>query len=740
MRILRIFSIAVLILGFSMLLHGQPAGKPAPSGTAKEPANSAGKPVAKSPLPASYKDLKYPSLNKIQVPEPVRFQLSNGMVVFLVEDHEIPMISISALIRTGSRWEPAGKSPLASITGTVMRTGGTATRNGDKLDEELDRLGASVETGISDDSGRAYVSVLKGDLDKGLAILSDIMQNPAFPQDKIDLAKIQVRESIARRNDDPAGIPSREFSRLLYGPNSAYARQPEYESLDSITREDLISFHRQFFQPENVILGAYGDFKTEEMKAKIEQIFTSWKRGGKPQPPVPAVDEAFAKKQAGLYFIPREEVNQSWVVMGHLGGRRNDPDFYALDIANYILGGSMSSRLFSNVRTKGALAYAVGSAWGAGWDRIGTFRASGNTKGETTAKFVNAVKDQINTIASGGVTAEELAKAKDSILKGFAFEFDSTGKIIQRLMSFEYYGYPKDYLQKYQENIEKVSQSDVARVAKQYFKPDQFIVVVLGNEKRFEQPLSSIAPFKTLDVAIPQPKSKQAPPSMATPESIARGKQILSSMKQAMGGSAVDKIMDQKSTAALSVKTPQGNMELKMETTFKVPNKVLSVITLPMGQMTSGFDGNIVWMATPQGTQVMPDSQKAERLTELNRNMLMILRNFNSEAYTIQGLEKSEVEGKPVNVVALTDSTSKKTFTLFIDVQTGLPLKKAYNGTLMGGPPADIEELLSDYRDVDGIKMAFKTTILSGGEKKAEVSLSEVKFNTGANDSLFAKP
>jgi outer membrane lipoprotein-sorting protein len=426
--------------------------------------------------------------------------------------------------------------------------------------------------------------------------------------------------------------------------------------------------------------------------------------------------------------------------MGHLGGKRNDPDYYALDIANYILGGSMSSRLFSNVRTKEGLAYSVGSGWGAGWDRLGTFRATGNTKGETTLKFVEAVKKQINSIAMEGITADELSKAKDSILKGFAFEFDATGKIIQRLMSFEYFGYPKDYLQKYQENIGKVTREDVARVAKQYFKPDQFILVVLGNEKRFEQPLSSLGVFKTLDISIPPPKSKQAPLAAATEESTSLGKQILAAAKQAMGGTAIDRVADQKSSASLSVQTPQGAMDLKMETTFKLPNKVLSVMTLPMGQMTSGFDGNSVWMKTPQGTQVMPESQKAERLAELNRNTLMILRNFNSGAYKVQAMEKAEVDGKPVNVVALTDNTSQKATTLYIDLQSGLLHKKAYNGILMGGPPADIEELFADYREVDGIKMAFKTTIFSGGQKRAEISLSEVKFNTGADDSLFAKP
>jgi len=230
-------------------------------------------------IPKSYKELKFPPLNKIEVPEPVRFQLPNGLVVYLVEDHELPLIRAAALIRTGSRWEPAAKAGLASIAGTVMRTGGSERFPGDQLDEELDRLGASVETSIGEDSGRARVSVLKEDIDRGLTILADILRHPAFPQDKIELAKIQERDRIARRNDNPNAIAFREFRRIIYGPDSPYARQPEYDTINGITREDLLAFHREFFQPENVILAAWGDFSAAEMRAKIEKVFAGPGRG-----------------------------------------------------------------------------------------------------------------------------------------------------------------------------------------------------------------------------------------------------------------------------------------------------------------------------------------------------------------------------------------------------------------------------------------------------------------------------
>src|SRR5450432_642118 len=251
---------------------------------------------------ATYKEIKYPSPGPVRVPEPVRFQLPNGMKVLLVEDHELPTISMTAMIRAGGRWQPAAKVGLAAITGTVMRTGGSATRNGDRLDRELDRTGATVEIGVSDDSATAGIFCLKEDIDKTLPILADLLQHPAFPEDKIELSKIEQFDAIARRNDDPQSIAFREYNRVIYGKDSPYARLMENATVQAITREDLVAFHKQYFQPESVILGAWGDFSASAMRAKIEQAFAGWARGGRQWPAAPPVDVA-TKARSGVYFI-----------------------------------------------------------------------------------------------------------------------------------------------------------------------------------------------------------------------------------------------------------------------------------------------------------------------------------------------------------------------------------------------------------------------------------------------------
>ena len=683
----------------------------------------------------SYKALKYPALNQIKVPEPTRFELGNGMVVYLVEDHELPTITVSARVRTGDRWEPVEKAGLASITGTVMRTGGTATRKGDQLDEELDRLGASVETGIGEDSGNASVSVLKEDIDTGLSILADVLQHPAFPQDKIDLAKIQVREGIARRNDDPGSIASREFERVLLGKNSAYGHIPEYATIDSITRADLIAFHKKFFQPENIILGAWGDFKAEEMRAKIEKALGGWARGGQAKPPVPELEPG-ARKRAGVYAINKDDVNQLTVYMGFIGGKRNDPDYYALTVMNVVLGGGFSSRLVNHVRSDQGLAYSVGSSWSAGWDRPGTFMAEGGTKSETTVKIVHSIRNEIQKM-SEEVTDDELARAKDAILKGFAFEFDSTGKIVRRLMTYDYFGYPGDYLQQYQANIRKVTKADVLRVAKQYLKTDELAILVLGKEKDFDQPLATLGKVTPIDITIPKAKQEALP--AATPESIAKGKALLAATREATGGAAVLKVKDYTVVGSFTLSTPQGEISLKMEDTQNLSGKMLNKLVTPMGEMVQGYDGKVAWMKMGQNVREMPASQKGEVDGSLFRDTFSLLQNFENSALTVQALEAAEVDGKAVEGIAVSDPARKLMVKLYVDAKTKLLVKKVYTGVLMG-PPAETEEICSDYREVEGMKVPFKVVFNQGGKKRAEQTTTELKINPGVAEEAYTKP
>jgi len=452
---------------------------------------------------ADYRSLKYAKLGDIEVPEVEQVTLSNGMRLFLLEDHELPLINLSVRIRTGSIYEPAEKIGLASITGEVMRTGGTASMTGDEMDEELEAIAAAVETGIGLNSGSASMSVLKRDLDKGLSILADVLMNPAFREDKIQLAKMQVGSSIARRNDQVGAIAGREFDKLIYGPMSVYARHEEYATIGSITRDDLVAFHKKYFGPNNAMLAVWGDFDTKQMIVKIERAFRKWEKADLDLPKVPEVKYKFRKT---VNVIRKDDVNQSNVYLGHIGGLRSDPDYFALIVMNRILGGGFTSRLFKNVRSREGLAYSVFGAYSANYDFPGEFYVGCQTKSESTVHAIRAMLREVEKMRESEVTDEELALAKDSFLNSFVFNFDTKGEVVNRLMTYEYYGYPADFLLQIKENVEKVSKADVLRVAKKHLQPDKVQILAVGRPQDFGEPMSSLGPVNEIDITIPAPQ------------------------------------------------------------------------------------------------------------------------------------------------------------------------------------------------------------------------------------------
>ena len=453
-----------------------------------------------------YKDLVYPQLRDLRVPQIKQVTLSSGMKLFLLEDHELPLIHLSGRIRVGSIYEPADKVGLASIAGDVMRTGGTSNRSGDEIDEELENIAASVETGIGQDSGFVSMSVLKEDLDTGLSVLADILMNPAFPEDKIELAKIEQRSAISRRNDSVRSITSREFKKLIHGSQSVYARHSEYETIESITRSDLVGFHGKFFHPNNTMLAVWGDFSTPRMIDEIEEAFRGWEPQELQFPEVSTVDYQFRET---VNLIPKDDVNQTSIYMGHIGGLMSDPDYFPLILMNRVLGIGFTSRLFREVRSRQGLAYSVFGAFSADFHHPGLFYVGCQTKSETTVRAIRAMIEQVREMTQAEVTDEELKMARESYLNSFVFKFDSKGEIVNRLMTYAYHDYPLEFLQTTKEQIKKVTKADILRVARKYLKPDQLQILAVGRAQDFDQSLSVLGVVREIDVSIPAPASRR---------------------------------------------------------------------------------------------------------------------------------------------------------------------------------------------------------------------------------------
>jgi zinc protease len=455
--------------------------------------------------PKHYTDLKFSLPPEVKVPDYTNFKLKNGMAVYLMEDHELPLVSGTALVKTGDRFEPASKVGLGELTGTVMRSGGTQKRTSDQLNQLLEQRAASIETSIGTTMGSASFNTLTEDLSEVLDLFAEVIQQPAFAEDKLAIAAVQAQGGIARRNDDPSGIVDREFDKLIYGAESPYARITEFSTLANITRKDLVDFYARSFRPDQMLLGIVGDFEPKQMRSLIESKFGAWNLAGQPMPTqLPSVAQA---KQNGIFFVNQPQLNQSYIQIGHLGGSLNSPDYPALSVMEDVLSG-FGRRLFNEVRSRQGLAYSVFASWSAQFDHPGVFVAQGETRSDATVPFIQAVRKEIERIRKEPISAEELAFAKDTVLNSFIFNFQDPAQTLSRLLRYEYYGYPKDFIFQYRKGVEATTVADVQRVAQKYLQPEKLVTMVVGNEKEIQPPLSKLGqPVSAIDVTIPQPSS-----------------------------------------------------------------------------------------------------------------------------------------------------------------------------------------------------------------------------------------
>ena len=681
-----------------------------------------------------YRELEFPPLNDIETPTPTRVVLDNGIILYLVEDSRLPMINLSARIGVGAVNEPADLIGLAGITGSVMRTGGSTSMSGDEIDETLEGIGASVETNIGPVSGSAFMSVLKDNVDTVLPILADVLMNPAFPDDKIELAKVTSRSVIARRNDDPTDMGFREFRKLIYGAESVYARHSEYATIDAITRDDLVAFHQAWYHPDNTMFGVWGDFDTDEMVKKISDVFGGWKKAGFERPELPGVDYTF---DSSVNYIEKDDINQSTVVLGHIGGLMDNPDYFALRVMNDILSGGFSGRLFRNVRSEQGLAYAVFGIYSANYTYPGIFYVACMTKSETTVQAARSLLHEVERMKTDEITEEELNLAKDSFLNSFVFNFDTRREIINRQMTYEYYGYPQDFLEKTKTEVEKVTVEDVQRVARKYLQPDKVRLVVVGNGQDFDEPLSVFGEVNEIDVTIAVP-ALEAPE--ATEDDVARGRALLERSAEALGG--LDEIASVKTfreTAEVTVVRPMGEMNITIESLVSLPDQWKTVMQTPMGNIDFVLSGDQGWIVDPMGnTQPLPTQQRDSIIEDQWRNPLLLYQRLDAEGLVVQHLGQEEIEGTVVEALLITPP-GLNPYRLYLDADTMFPVKWAGQTVSQQGP-VEAERMLSDYREVSGIMVPFKRTGTENGNPGDTTVTQTVEINVELPADAFTAP
>lgn len=682
----------------------------------------------------SPKDIRTPPLRKLQMPQPKRVKLANGMVILLMEDHELPLIRGTANIRGGERTVPGNKAGLVEILAGSWRTGGTQSKTGDELDDMLEARAARVETGGDDDSLTAGIDVLKGDFDTVFPIFLDVLRNPAFRQDKIDLAKTRLNTVISRRNDEPQGILQRELTRLGFGPDSPYAREPEYATVAAVTHDDLVAFHKKFVVPNNVVFGIAGDFDTAAMEKKLRAALGSWPRGAQAPPPPAAVTPA----KPGVYFVAKSDVTQANIGLAHpVNILRSSPDYFPVLVMNNILSGGFSGRLMNHLRSQRGLTYGVGGGIGAEWDSPGLFQMRMSTKSGTTLESIEALRNEAASLISQPFTAEELRLAKEAILNKFIFSMDSRARVLNQAAILEFYGYPADYFQKYTANVEKVTAEDVARVAKKYVNPNQLVILVVGNEKDFEKPLSTLGSVTPVDITIPEPGAKPAAAAAAPATTSAEAMALVKKVQEFVGGKAkIDAVTAVHSVSTANRKTPQGPMDIEVESLFVYPDRQRAVMKSLMGEMTVVVTPDNSFMMMPgMGTREMPPSQRDAARREWRQELLTVLKNPEKYTFNVIGTEKiGSVDTKTVEV-----GTGDDTMKWFVDPATGKILRRITHGR---GPMAQGDQVtdFTSWGTFGGLTIPTGLSTTVNGEQVATGQVKTIEINPTIDPKIWEKP
>lgn len=423
-------------------------------------------------------ELTYPAL-KYEPPSPAAFRVvyAGGLRAYVQEDKSLPLFNISAIVNCGDLYVPKDKTGLGTVLGDQLIKGGTAGKEGPAIEERIDFLGGSLNFMVGERTSTLTLSVLAKDLDEGLATFFDVLRNPAFREEPLKLAKARFVEQLRQANDQPSGVLNREYERLLYGDN-AVTWQPTKATYESVTAVDLKAFHAKYFTPKNVILAVSGDFSKAALKAKIDKLAAGWKGGA---PAFPALPKSFPSPEPGVYFI-QKAINQGYISLGHLGLEDTNPDYFAVQVMNFILGGgSFTSRITTKVRSDEGLSYNQGSRFTYRWGLPGTFAGYVQTKSSTVGYAISLIKAEFDRIRTQPVSDAEMETAVNYYLESFADSFQSAQVTMANFANLEMTGKPMDYYKTYRAKIQAVTKARVQEVANKYIHPDKLAIMIVGD-------------------------------------------------------------------------------------------------------------------------------------------------------------------------------------------------------------------------------------------------------------------
>ena len=727
--------------------------------TAQAAAQARDWPPEQPPRPLAAHEVTFP-------PYEIR-TLGNGMRVVAVLHHEQPAVSIRLLVGVGSAQDPKGKGGVANLMASLLDQG-TATRSAQQIADQIDFIGGDVGTGAATDLSFVNAIVMKDSFQTGMDLIADIARNPAFAPEEIARQKDQILSSLRVNADDPGYIADVVFDRLVYGfhPYGLPGTGTE-DSLTSLTREDLQAFHRQYFVPNNMILGIVGDVTSEEAFAAAERAFGGWARAT--LPPVTSIDPPAPARR--IVIVDKPDAVQTSIRVGQLAIPRKHPDYLTWDVAVKILGGEGANRLHQVLRSQYGLTYGAEANAEARKD-AGDFVAETDTRTDTTGQALRLMVDEFSRLVRERVGQRELADAQAYLAGSFPLTIETPDQIATQVLNVLFYDLPVSEIGTFRERVLAVTAEDIQRVARQYVRPDRLSIVLVGNARAFASQLIELGfgayeviPVDQLDLMAPNFKrDRRAPPTLrrgsippAGPQPVAFSlssafqsvpnqqnapnvpTDLIQRIVAAKGGlEALKSIRTVVVDADMMVSTLRGPTIIPTKTYVVYPDKFRVDATFGGQQTIQAYNSGTAWVRDPAGVAAAPPAMRNDFAATVRRDTFPLLIAAAEGRLTVRP-QPEEGSGGAVLKVLEVSGPGLDPLRLYIDRDYRI-VRQTYTTPGPDGRPTRAEELFSDYRKVNGIDVPFKASVLRDGQKILDRTIKSVTFNTAVDVMLFQQP
>jgi zinc protease len=691
------------------------------------------------------------NVEPIQLPPIKTVTLENGLKVIVIEQPSLPIVQFSLRVRAGAIHEPTDRTGLATFTAMMLRQG-TTNRTADQISEAIDFVGGSL--GASADVERTDVTarVLKKDFQVGLDLLADIVQNPNFPEKEMGIVRNQLLASVRGMRDDPSELASAHLDFALFGTIHPLGRSMSEQSVNAITRDDLVTFHGIYYRPNNAVLAVAGDVKADEVIAAVKKAFGSWQKGDIPPAPLP---EPVKLQGYKVRFVHKPGQTQTHIEIGHFGLAVTDPDYIPTVLANYVLGGgAFSSRLLQIIRSKAGKTYSIFSYFPS-YSFPGYFRISTFTRNDQAFETLQLVLDEFKKFKENGITQEELQAAQDNIAGSYILRLETLSGLTTTILNNDFYGFSMDRSRNWRKLVRSVTLEQANKAIKDRFDPENLAIVLLSDVKILEGrtellpglPIESVGvvdwlepvtarakPYAEFLAALAAPKgpTRLEWKAQITPEA----KALLERAFAAQGGfERVAQIRDIYSKARGSVFRGGREVQREEETWIKLPNKVKATLKSPGLDVVLVYDGNRVWAQIGGQVRDMTAQLLASIRDSIELDTLLFLWNIAREGYKFEVIRKDHAEGREVQILRMTNEQGKSA-DFYIDIERAVPLKVI----TLDEEGKQAEKLLGDYRQVEGFWIPFLQKTLVDKELVSSLEIIEFKINTGVGDEQFEKP